>query len=104
MPRPELPIEALPTWALLNNVSFVDAAVGAQPEGQGFGLVSRRSLTTAEGDSEVPALITVPGSLVLDREAVELYAKEDRDFRRLLDAVGRQVSPPLNAIGPPHSV
>jgi hypothetical protein len=90
MPRTELPLELLPAWLALNDVSLYDAKV-SQIEGKGCGLVADRNLSTAGGDTfDIPALLTVPHALVLNAEAVEEYAKEDRNFRQLLDAAGRQ--------------
>lgn len=92
MPRPELPIEALPAWSLLNNVCFLDVEIGETP-GRGFGLVSGRDLNTTDRTFDRPALITIPGSLVLNHGAVEEYAKEDRNFKQLLEVAGHQVLP-----------
>lgn len=63
--------------------------VGIQPiQQKGNGLVTRAS-SSVIGQS---ALITVPHDLVLNAEAVEEYAKEDKNFRTLLDACGHKVS------------
>lgn len=107
MPRPEIPIEALPAWSLLNNVCFVDTEIAKMGEGRGFGLVIGRNLTTTDGNSDIPALATIPSSIILNQEAVEVYAKEDRNFRQLLDVAGHQVlsrlmlwgQPPLLVVG-----
>lgn len=37
-------------------------------------------------------MIRVPHDLVLNEETVEQYAKQDRNFRALLDACGHKVS------------
>ncbi|KAK3325879.1 hypothetical protein B0H66DRAFT_573601 [Apodospora peruviana] len=84
---PHLPIEALPAWALLNDVAFVDVKVKAI-EGKGYGLVCDRKLSTKEDTFDLPTLVTVPHNLVLNIEAVEEYAKEDRNFKQLLDVAG----------------
>ena len=42
-------------------------------------------------DSEGQPLLTVPHSLVLNQAAVEEYAKEDRNFKQLVEAVGHHV-------------
>lgn len=68
--------------ATLNNVEI-------QPiQQKGNGLVTRAS-SSEIGQS---ALITVPHDLVLNAEAVEEYAKEDKNVRALLDACGPKVS------------
>ncbi|CCC12472.1 hypothetical protein SMACR_06551 [Sordaria macrospora] len=81
MAQPGLPIEALPAWALLNGITFPHVKV-ANIEGKGFGVVSDGELKP-----EVP-LMTVPNTLVLNVKAVDEYAKEDKNFKQLLDAVG----------------
>lgn len=92
MSQPELPIESLAAWNLLNDVSFVDVKI-AKLEARGCGLVAGRKLSRAEEAFDQPTLLTVPRSLVLNAEAVEQHAKEDGSFRELFDAVGRhQVS------------
>ena len=94
MHRPTLPIEGLPTWARLNGVSFHSIKV-VNTEGKGYGVVSDTDLKAADDTSDAPALLTVPHDLVLNAAAVEEYAKEDKHFRQLLDAVGHRVTEPL---------
>jgi hypothetical protein len=90
MSQPELPITTLLPWSFLNDVSFFDVEV-KELDGRGCGLLCRRSLSTEAATFDT-TLVTVPHNLVLNREAVEEYAKEDRNFRCLMDAVGHQVS------------
>ncbi|KAK3947510.1 hypothetical protein QBC32DRAFT_270632 [Pseudoneurospora amorphoporcata] len=80
MAQPGLPIAALPAWALLNGITFPRVKI-ANIEGKGFGVVSDGEL-----EPEVP-LMTVPNNLVLNVQAVDEYAKEDKNFKQLLDAV-----------------
>lgn len=87
MPWPELPIEDLGYWALLHEVSFGAVKV-TNTEGKGYGVVCDKSLSATEGAPDVTALLTVPHHLVLNDAAVEEFAKESRNFRQLLDAVG----------------
>ncbi|KAL2131912.1 hypothetical protein VTI74DRAFT_4439 [Chaetomium olivicolor] len=89
MTWPQLPIEDLPAWAHLNNISFTNAKV-AITEAKGYGVVSDKDLKSTAAAPDVPALLTVPRELILNAAAVEEYAKEDRNFRRLLDAVGHR--------------
>ncbi|KAK3373559.1 hypothetical protein B0T24DRAFT_529383 [Lasiosphaeria ovina] len=91
MPSPKLPIEGLPVWAHLNNVTLTNVKI-ANTGDKGFGVVCDSHLTTEASDEtlDTPALLTVPHDLVLNAEAVQEYAKEDRTFRELLDAVGHQ--------------
>ncbi|KAL1878792.1 hypothetical protein VTK73DRAFT_7549 [Phialemonium thermophilum] len=88
-PRPELPVEALSAWSLLNNVTLLDVKVVKSRE-KGLGVVSERDLSTVDGTYDIPTLITVPSGLILNHEAVEEHAKEDRNFRQLLDTAGHQ--------------
>ncbi|KAK4236276.1 hypothetical protein C8A03DRAFT_35843 [Achaetomium macrosporum] len=89
MPWPALPIEDLPAWAHLNGVSFNKIKV-TSTEGKGYGVVSETDLSTVDTSPDTPALLTVPHDLVLNAAAVDEYAKEDKNFRQLLDAVGHR--------------
>lgn len=95
MAPPHLPITALPAWAVLNNISFPNVKVQEIP-GKGFGLVCERGLSTkTDATSEITqTLITIPHDLVLNVEAVEEYAKEDKNFKQLLDVAGHPVFTP----------
>lgn len=86
---PHLPISSLPVWRALNDISFVDTSIADIP-GKGYGLVANRNLTTEESTFDRPSLVSVPHNLILNAETVEQYAKQDRNFRQLLDAVGHQ--------------
>ncbi|KAK3327526.1 hypothetical protein B0T19DRAFT_165293 [Cercophora scortea] len=86
MPWPGLPVDALPAWALLNAAVFHDVKI-ATLDGRGCGLVCDRNLS-ADGTHDPPTLLSVPHSLVLNAKAVEEYAKEDRNFKHLLDIAG----------------
>ncbi|EGR47793.1 uncharacterized protein TRIREDRAFT_122428 [Trichoderma reesei QM6a] len=86
----QLPIEAFPAWALLNNVDFVDAEI-RNIEGKGFGLVAKHDITDESRDASGPAtILRIPRDLVLSAEAVEEYAKVDQNFKQLLDVAGHQ--------------
>lgn len=87
MPRQRLPLEALSAWTDFNNVKL--NSIDIQPlQQKGNGLVTRAT----SADTGQSALITVPRDLILNADAVEEYAKEDRNFRALLDHCGRKVS------------
>lgn len=90
MPWPTIPIEDLPAWAHLNGVSFAGVKI-ANTKGKGYGVVCDRDRNTLEPAPDGPALLTVPHDLVLNAAAVDEYAKEDKHFRQLLDAVGHRV-------------
>lgn len=81
----------LPAWCVLNDVTFIDVKV-ADISGRGYGLVAERDLVNEDDNVELPTLLTVPRDLILSAEGVEEYAKENKNFRQLLDTAGHQVS------------
>jgi hypothetical protein len=91
MRRGQFPLESLPAWCVLNDVTFVDVKV-SNVQGRGNGLVAERDLMNEADNVEVPTLLTIPKELVLSAEGVEEYAKENKNFRHLLDVAGHQVS------------
>ncbi|KAJ8122773.1 hypothetical protein ONZ43_g1115 [Nemania bipapillata] len=91
MQRGRFPLAELPTWCMLNNITFAGVRV-ADIEGRGLGLVAEKHLRR-END-ELPALLTIPKELILSAATLDGYAKESKDFRELLDAAGRQVENP----------
>lgn len=96
MPRERLPLQALPVWRSLNDVVFSQVEVQPIPE-KGHGLLAVTNdeaiPRTDKDEAEEPQrpLITVLRELILNAEAVEQYAKEDRNFRALLHACGQKV-------------
>ncbi|KAL2266252.1 hypothetical protein VTJ83DRAFT_5604 [Remersonia thermophila] len=87
MHRPTLPIESLPLWARLNDVAFHHVKI-SKMDGRGCGVVCEGDITAAADDDTRPsALVTVPHALVLNAAAVGEYAKENKNFRQLLDAM-----------------
>ncbi|KAL6906893.1 hypothetical protein GGI43DRAFT_380418 [Trichoderma evansii] len=90
MAASQLPIEAFPAWALLNDVEFRSAEVRSI-EGKGFGLVAKNDIPGVSDDASSTApIIRIPRDLVLSGEAVEAYAKVDQNFRQLLEVAGHQ--------------
>ncbi|KAK1827851.1 hypothetical protein QBC39DRAFT_165036 [Podospora conica] len=89
MTATELPIEGLPVWAHLNDVGFANVKV-TESDGKGYGVVCQKKLSIQDDTIDKPALLSVPHALVLNYGAVEEYAKEDRNFRQLLEAVGHR--------------
>ncbi|KAI0472620.1 SET domain-containing protein [Xylariaceae sp. FL0804] len=89
MRRGEFPLSTLPTWCLLNNVAFARVKV-ADTEKRGLGLVAVGDLPEGDDSAQSPPLLTIPKGLVLSREVVHDYARENRSFRQLLDAAGHQ--------------
>lgn len=87
MSRPRLPLESLPVWTSFNNGILNKVEVKSVPD-KGSGLIAKNN-SAAIGETP---LISIPHSLVLNSEAVEEYAKEDRTFRQLLDTCGHKVS------------
>ncbi|KAI2640141.1 hypothetical protein GGS21DRAFT_537861 [Xylaria nigripes] len=86
MKRDQLPLSNLATWCVFNNVTFagVDAA---QIEGRGLGLIAEKDLND---DSVESAVLTIPKDLIVSSAGIEEYAKENQNFRQLLDAAGHQ--------------
>lgn len=72
---------------MLHNITFAGVGV-ADTDGRGLGVVAERDLSNE--NNELPALLTIPKDLILCAETVEEYAKENKDFRELLDAAGHQ--------------
>jgi hypothetical protein len=97
MPSSQLPIEALPAWAHLNNVEFHSVKLG-HTAGRGCGLVADRDLSLSAGsgahDDDDATLLRVPCDTVLSAYAIDEYTKVDQNFRQLLDVAGRQVRSP----------
>jgi hypothetical protein len=86
MRRAQLPISALAAWMKLNDVMLYDIKVKDLGT-KGFGLVAERPLSS-EDTFDMPAVLNVPKDLILSMETVKEYAKADKDFRELLNAVG----------------
>ena len=82
-----LPIETLPSWALLNDVTFNGVTVGLQRgrEDRGSTVIARKDLTA---EALTTPLIVVPRDLILSMERVRKHAKYDRDFREVIEALG----------------
>lgn len=87
MSRPRLPLESLPVWTSFNNGILSKVEVRSVPD-KGSGLIAKNDSAAIAG----APLISIPHSLVLNSEAVEEYAKEDKSFRQLLEACGHKVS------------
>ena len=87
MPIKELSLNALPAWCLLNNVGLFNVKI-VPVDGCGTGVVAKRNLSTAHDTLGGPELIRVPRDLVLSADLVDEYAKQDKDFCELRQAVG----------------
>ena len=100
----QLPIEAFPAWALLNNVDFANAEI-RNIEGKGFGLVTKNDITNEGREASGAApILRIPRDLVLSAEAVEEYAKVDQNFKQLLDVAGHQVGTAMFSCMPGNGV
>lgn len=75
-------------WTSFNNGNLSKVVEVKSVPDKGSGLIAKND-SAAIGEAPI---ISIPHSLVLNSEAVEEYAKEDRSFRRLLDACGHKVS------------
>ncbi|KAH0171112.1 SET domain-containing protein, partial [Aureobasidium melanogenum] len=80
-----LPVDTLPVWATLNNVSFDGISIGPLPgkEDRGSTVIAKRLL---KGGHE-PPLMTIPRDLILSLERIHQHAKSDSDFRAVLDGL-----------------
>ncbi|KAI0811928.1 hypothetical protein GGR55DRAFT_677530 [Xylaria sp. FL0064] len=87
MRRGQFPLSNLPAWCMLNNITSTGVSV-ADIEARGLGLIADRNLNN--DDDGLQPLLTIPRELVLSAAGVEEYAKENKDFRQLLDAAGHQ--------------
>ncbi|UNI15830.1 hypothetical protein JDV02_002326 [Purpureocillium takamizusanense] len=85
---PQLPLDAFPAWALLNDVTFSGVKL-QQTKDKGFGLVVDGDLGPSEGGNASP-LMRIPQDLVLSAEAVDEYSKVDQSFKQLLETAGHQ--------------
>lgn len=93
MPLDELPLDNLPGWCRLNNVTLYNVKIG-HIQNRGTGIAASRNLS-AEETFDSTTLISVPRELILSDEAIEEYSKEDKDFRELLHTTEFQVRPYL---------
>jgi len=98
MQRAQLPITALPAWAKLNDVSFIDISIQDLQSTKGYGLATNRALPVSSdlkspsNDDDVPInLLIIPHDLILSTEAIEEHGKVDHHFRELLDVAGGNV-------------
>lgn len=92
MANSKLPIDSLPVWASLNDVRLSDVKVGALGE-KGQGIVSTALITETGEAADPPVLVKVPHEVILCEDVLDGYAKGDKRFKDLLDAMGPQVPP-----------
>lgn len=90
MSSPNLPLSSLPVWATFNNIAFSSVKVDSI-EGKGQGLIAETDLSSPEGASEPRVLLKVPHDAILCNDVISGYAKVDKRFSELLEAVGPQV-------------
>ncbi|KAL8637905.1 MAG: hypothetical protein Q9228_004881 [Teloschistes exilis] len=83
MRREHLPIEDLPAWAALSEVSYNGITVGRLSGDRGSGII-----ITAERIGDESIILTVPSHLILSLENVWIHAKSDQHLKEVLDAVG----------------
>ncbi|TRX95276.1 hypothetical protein FHL15_003968 [Xylaria flabelliformis] len=89
MRRGHFPLSSLPAWCVFNSITFAGVDV-ADVDGRGLGLVAEKDLNNESNN--LPALLTIPKELILSATGIEAYAKENKDFRQLLDVAGHQVA------------
>lgn len=86
MKQTSLPLESLSSWSHLNQVGLLGASVEPHivaPDGTDKG----GGLLATEDHGSGASLLAVPLGLLLSKERVEQYAKEDKNFRELIEAV-----------------
>lgn len=98
MKQASLPLETLHSWSHFNDIRLLGASVEPHivaPDGtdKGGGLLA----TVDHGSGET--LLAVPLELLLSKERVEQCAKEDKNFRELIEAV-----PSLFQVGEMNSI
>jgi len=89
MRRTRLPINALPAWCKLNDISFLGINVQDLGGTKGLSIVTQRPLNSKD-IFDIPTLLIVPNDLILSAEAIEGHAKVDQHFRQLLEVAGRK--------------
>ncbi|KAI5860149.1 SET domain-containing protein [Durotheca rogersii] len=89
MRRGHFSLTDLPAWCALNDVTFVNVKA-ADIGGRGYGLIAERDLVNEDDNFELPTLLTVPKELIISAEGVAEYARENKEFRQLLDAAGHR--------------
>ncbi|KAI0147025.1 hypothetical protein GGR57DRAFT_282001 [Xylariaceae sp. FL1272] len=90
MERGHFPLDLLPSWCAFNDVTFNKVTV-AEINGRGLGLIANEDLELAEDDDNTRSpLLTICNNLVLSASGVKEYARQSRDFSRLIDVAGHQ--------------
>lgn len=112
--RPLLPIEALPAWAHLNNITFDDVEFRAGAKGSGvFAKADIKSPTASEeheeheeegNDSRPRIIMTVPADMILSLGSTHEFAKSDSYLKAVLEASGDfgWVCRNESSLSPPH--
>lgn len=77
-----------------NDTAFAHVELQQDIQHKGHGLIAQAT----SDNIGISPVVKVPHDLVLNAEAVDEFAKEDRNFRELLDACGRKVSQGFSAI------
>ena len=81
---------AFPQWCTYNDAQLLDIAL-ATDEQRGNHFRPVKDLGNSEDGGDPPLLLTVPKDMVLSAEAIQQYAKVDKNFRDIYDAAGHQV-------------
>ncbi|GAO14968.1 hypothetical protein UVI_02028040 [Ustilaginoidea virens] len=87
----QLPIDAFPAWAHVNNVCFQNVILKEVGDEKGVGLLAEsqfKSVSKQSSSEKTSVLLQVPHDLVLSAEAVDGYAKVDGNFKQLLEVAG----------------
>lgn len=80
---------AFPQWCKYNDVELLDIILSTSIR-MGNHFKATRDLRNDEDNMELPLLLTVPKDMVLCAEAIQQYAKVDKNFRDIFDVAGHQ--------------
>ncbi|KAK9782389.1 hypothetical protein SCAR479_00732 [Seiridium cardinale] len=76
---------AFPAWCTYNEVQLLDIVLAADDE-KGNHFKPTRNLRNDDDNVELPLLLTIPKDMVLSDEAIQQYAKVDKNFRDIFHA------------------
>lgn len=97
MASSKLPVDSLPLWASLNDVRLNDVEIGTLGD-KGQGVVATALIQETGEAADPPVLVKVPHEVILCEDVLDGYAKGDKRFKDLLDAMGPQVPPSPNYV------
>jgi hypothetical protein len=84
-------LDAFPQWCTYNDAQLLDIFLATDSE-KGNHFMCSSDLRNDDDNVELPLLLTVPKDMVLSADAIQQYAKVDKNFRDIYSAAGRQVN------------